>query len=153
MPDNPEERTIDRLARETVDQVVDQSDDVLWRVARHLPFLNGMVVQRERTLARQQCTDMLDICGALKAENPKLEGEALYERAVARRLSCNQAKAREMVRLADLSFAQWPEERDVNLRDVVNYLIVNRILGTHTKALGMQSDIEQIVRASIPEGL
>lgn len=172
VPDKPDERTRDRLARETVDQGVEQSDDVLWRVARHfddvlrrvarhLPFLDGMVAQRERTmvaqrertLALQQCIDMLDICGALKAENPKLEGEALYEHAIARRLSWDQARAREIVRLADLSFAQWPVERDVNLRDVVNYLIVHRILGAHTKAIGTQSDIERIVCASIPEGL
>ena len=153
MPDTPDESTIDRLAKETVNQVVDQSDGVLWRVARHLPFLNGMVEKRERVVARHLCAEMLDICGALKAENAKLEGEALYERAVARRMSCDPAKAREIVRLADLSFAQWPEERDVNLRDIVNYLIVNRILGVDAKALGTKSDIEQIVRASIPDGL
>jgi len=152
MPDK-DERVIDKLTRETVDQVVDGTDHVLWRVARHLPFLNGMVQQRERAMARQQCADMLGIFGVLKADSPELSGEALYVRAIAKRLSCDAVKAREIVRLADLSFAQWPEERDVTLRDIVNYLIVNDILGKHAKAIGTQSDIEQIVRASIPEGL
>ncbi|MGH7741126.1 MAG: hypothetical protein ACRENS_03805 [Candidatus Eiseniibacteriota bacterium] len=153
MTDSTDERAINKLARATADQVVEGTDDVLWRVARHLPFLNGVVAKRERSLARAQCAEMLDICGTLKAGNADLEGEALYVRAISKLLSCDAPKAREIVRLADQSFAQWPEERDVNLRDIMNYLIVNQILVAHTKALGTQSDVEQIVRASIPEGL
>ena len=151
--DRTDEPVSQKLAKSTREQVVEQSDDVLWRVARHVPFLNRMVAQREVAMARDQCNEMLGICSALRAEDSRLEGEALYVRAVAQRLACDLAKAREIVRMADVSFAQWPEERDVNLRDIVNYLIVNQILGAHTKALGTQSDIEQIVRASIPEGL
>ena len=153
MTDRSSENTIQKLAKETADVVVEQSDNVLWRVARRLPFLNQVVANRERSLAREQCAQMLGIYKTLRAGNAKLEGEALYERAVAERLSCDQAKAKDIVRLADLSFAQWPEERDVSYRDIVNYLIVNQILGAHTKAIGTLADIDRVVRASIPAGL
>ena len=82
-----------------------------------------------------------------------LHGEALYARTVTRGLACDTAQAREIVRLADVSYAQWPEERDVIFRDVVNYLIVHKILGKDAKSMGTQSDINQIVRDLIPAGL
>ena len=151
--ERPSDSGIMRLAKGTADQVAVHTDRVLWRVAEHFPFLNRVVAGRERSLARAQCEQMLDICHALKADDPKLEGEALYERAVAKQLSCDETKARQIVRLADQSFAQWPDERDVNLRDVANYMIVNQIMNAHTTALGTRVDVEQLVAAVIPKGI
>jgi hypothetical protein len=147
------ERGLKRLARSTVDQVVARSDNLLWRIAEHVPGLHRLVARRERSLARQQCAVMLNIARALQHQDPTLAGEALYQVAVVKRLGCSEAKAREIVRLADQSFAQWPEERDVNLRDVVNYVIVHQIMSAHSKALGTLIDMEEIVAAAIPSGL
>jgi hypothetical protein len=129
------------------------SDKVLWWLAERIPVFSQLVARRERSVARKQCVVLLDICRELQDEDPALEGEHLYERVVARRLSCDEVKAREIVRAADQSFAQWPHERDVIFRDVVNFLIVNYIMLSHVRALGTQVDMVVIVNATIPEGL
>jgi hypothetical protein len=141
------------IPKGTPDPLAAHTDGVLWRAARHLPFLNQMVAKREQTLARSCCQQMLEIRSALKAQEPALDSEALYERAVSQRLACDMTRAREVVRMADVSFAQWPEERDVRFRDVVNYLIVHEILGKDPKAMGTQSNIDRIIRDSIPKEL
>ena len=146
-------QSIQKLAKETTDTVVVRGDSLLWRMAEYIPLLNHFVAQRERSLAREQCAKMLELFRAVQAEHPGLAGEPLYERVVARRLSCDDAKARELVRLADLSFAQWPDERDVNFRDVVNFVFVNQIMSAHARAMGIHVDMAQIVNAGIPEGL
>ena len=104
-------------------------------------------------MANRQCALMLEICREMQKENPGLEGERLYERVVAQRLSCDESEARELVRRADQSFAQWPDDRDVNFRDVVNFVIVNNIMGAHRTALGIHADMAVIVNAAIPKGL
>jgi hypothetical protein len=147
------EGKLKRLARNTADQVTVQSDNVLWRIAGFVPGLNRLVARRERALAEGQCAEMLRIVRALQQEDPALEGEPLYLKAISRRLGCGDAKAREIVRLADQSFAQWPEERDVNLRDVVNYVIVNQIMTAHRSAMGTLIDMDAIVKSAIPAGL
>jgi hypothetical protein len=145
--------SLQRLAKGTAENVVVRSDGVLWRLAEYLPFLGHLVARRERALARAQCTLMLEVHRTVQIESPGLTGEALYQRVVAKRLSCGERRARELVRLADQSFAQWPEARDVNFRDVVTYVIVNQIMVAHARAMGTQSDVEKIVNAAIPEGL
>ena len=151
--DNSTASTIKKLARDTAGQVAVHTDNALWRVAEHIPVLNLLVARRERTLARTECAVMLQICRKLQAENPVLSGEALYEAAVGQRLLCDETRARQMVRLADQSFAQWPEERDVNLRDVVNYVIVHQIMSAHTRTMGVLIDMEAVVASEIPEGI
>jgi len=147
------EGRLKKIARSTADQVAVQSDNVLWRLAAYIPGLNQLVARRERALAQQQCAMILSIVRALQKESPELNGEALYQKAVIRRLSCGEAKAREIIRLADQSFAQWPEERDVNLRDVVNYVIVNQIMTDHKHAMGTLIDMDEIVKSAIPAGI
>jgi len=148
-----EERATQKLPGGPAGQVAEHTDGLLWRAARHLPFLNRMVAQREQAMARACCAEMLEILKSLESREPGLRGEPLYARAVTQRLACDIARAREIVRLADLSFAQWPEERDVRFRDVVNYLIVHQILGRDAKAMGAQSDIDRIIRDTIPKDL
>jgi hypothetical protein len=153
MPNRSDQRVAEKLTKGSADHVAVQTDQVLWRVARHLPFLNRMVAQREQTLARTCCAEMLNVLKQIQAQEPALQSEALYTRAITRRLACDTAQAREIVRMADVSFAQWPEERDVRYRDVVKYLIVHEILGRDAKSMGAQSDIDRIVRDSIPQEL
>lgn len=152
MTNQSEERAAQK-PRGAADQVTEHTDGLLWRAARYLPFLNQMVAKREQTLARTCCEQMLDILKSIKTSEPGLHSEALYARAVSQRLACDLARAREVVRMADQSFAQWPEERDVRFRDVVNYLIVHEIMGKDPKTMGAQSDIDRIIRDTIPKEL
>lgn len=153
MASSSDERAMPKLPKGAADQMVEQGDQVLWRVARHLPFLNRMVAHREQSLARTCCEQMLEILKAISLREPNLHGEGLYARTISERLACDMSRSREIVRMADQSFAQWPEERDVRFRDVVNYLIVHEILGKDPKTMGTQSDIDRICRDLIPTTL
>jgi hypothetical protein len=151
--DETTEGRLKKLARGTAGQVTLQSDNVLWRFAELVPGLNLLVARRERALAQEQCAVMMEIVRVLQKKEPALAGEALYRKAIVKRLGCDDAMAREIIRLADLSFAQWPEERDVKLRDVVNYVIVNQIMSAHSAAMGTRIDMQDIVSAAIPAEL
>lgn len=140
-------------SNEAVKATVRLGDRVLWRLAEFFPPFNALVVRRERSVARRQCVVMLGIYRELQRDNPGLEGERLYQRVVAERLSCDESSARELVRQADQSFAQWPDRRDVNFRDVVNFVVVNHIMSRHRRALGIHADMVVVVKAEIPEGL
>lgn len=153
MTEETTEGTLKRIARSTADQVTVQSDNILWRIAGYVPGLNILVARRERALAEHECAEFMLVVQALRKENATLAGEALYEQAITRRLGCGGQKAREIIRLADQSFAQWPEERDVNLRDVVNYVIVHQIMTAHSHAMGTLIDMDEVVKAAIPSGL
>jgi len=142
-----------RIARGTADKVIVRSDNALWRLAEYLPFLGGLVARRECQLAREEAARMLGICRAAQGDTPGLHGEALYERVMMNRLACDEPTARELVRLADQSFAQWPEERDVNFRDVVNYLVAKQIMSAHSRADGIRADVIKVVNAAVPNDL
>jgi hypothetical protein len=65
-------------------------------------------------------------------------------------LDCDPTAARSIVLGADRSFAQWPTERDVTLRDIASFLLMNQLLLAHSKTLGVQANVTSIVAAAIP---
>jgi hypothetical protein len=153
VPEKPARNSLARLASATAEQLAVTADSVLWRAAEHLPFFARMVAKKEKEYALRQAALMLDICRHLQTENPGISGEALYEMVVQYGLDCDAQKARDIIRGADQSFAQWPDERDVNFRDICNYVIFHQLMAQHTKALGTRADMEAIIAFAIPEGL
>jgi hypothetical protein len=69
------------------------------------------------------------------------------------RLQCSASQARDVIRGADVSFAQWPEERDVIFRDVVNYVITHELMAAHDKSLGTRADMVELFRDVVPANL
>ena len=55
-----------------------------------------------------------------------------------------------MLRQAEESFAIWPVERVLSLRDVVCYLIISESLALLSKGYGTQADMVEIVHSVIP---
>ena len=151
MTEETTEGKLKKIARSTADQVAVQSDNVLWRIAAYVPGLNRLVARRERALAAGAVrADPAHRAARSSRRTRRSRARRSTPKAIMRRLSCGEAKAREIVRLADASFAQWPEERDVNLRDVVNYVIVHQIMTAHSHAMGTLIDMDEIVKAAHP---
>ncbi|MFN8178270.1 MAG: hypothetical protein U0167_10085 [bacterium] len=136
-------RRITEIARELANRVI-------WRLADVLPALSSVVAWRERRYAHRESAAMLESYRSVQAGNPQLAGKELYEKVVAHRLACDEAEAAEVVRHADESYARWPEERLLRFRDVVHYVIVNRLLVQHARSVGTLADTEQTVTAAIP---
>lgn len=153
MSDQKAVSTLDEKPRGDGNRAGGLSDRALWWIATYVPFLGRLVARRERTLAKAECASLLEIVNGLRAGEPSLEGESLYARVIMQRLSCDAAKAREVLRRVDESFAQWPEQRDIRFRDVANYLIVVGIMDAHSSAMGTRSDMEALVAAAIPKDL
>ena len=153
MTDRPPENPIKKVARITGESVAVTADNAMWGAADRWPIFSFLVEWRERRYARQQSAELCEIYRRHREENPALSKEALYEKVVVERLRCSPAHARDVIRGADQSFAQWPEERDVIFRDVVNYVITHQLMAAHDKTLGTRADMVEIFKDEVPGSL
>ena len=153
MTDSPPVVPPPKVARTTAENIAVTAENAMWRVADRWPIFNFLVEWRERRYAREQSEVLLEIFRRHRDENPGLSGEALYERVVMEKLHCSAPHARDVIRGADQSFAQWPEERDVIFRDVVNYLITHQLMAAHHKSLGTRADMVELFKDEIPGNL
>jgi hypothetical protein len=87
---------------------------------------------------------------SLAQQAPELRSDELYARVVEHGLDRDSMSARSIVLDADRGFAQWPTERDVSLRDVASFLLLNQLLPAQSKTLGVQTNITAIVATTIP---
>lgn len=153
MTDDPSANPIKKVARITAENVSVTADKAVWGAADRWPIFSFLVEWRERRYARLQSAELCEIYQRHRAENPSLGKEALYEKVVVERLKCTPAQARDVIRGADQSFAQWPEERDVIFRDVANYLITHQLMAAHDKSLGTRADMLELFKDEIPGSL
>ncbi|RPI64549.1 MAG: hypothetical protein EHM50_00470 [Lysobacterales bacterium] len=121
-----------------------------WRLLEHLPSFGWYVARAERAYAKRQCALLLEIYDHFRSEHPGLDGDGLYAQVVEYGLDCDPTAARSIVLAADRSFAQWPTERDVTLRDVASFLLMNQLLPAHSETLGVQTNVTSIVAAVVP---
>ena len=126
------------------------AQSIIWRLADLIPSLSFLVARRERVYAERESAMMLELYRGVRSANAQLAGKKLYEKIVAHRLGCDEREAREIVRHADESYAQWPDDRDLAFRDVVHYVIVHHLLAPHTGFVGTLANTEQTVMAVIP---
>lgn len=127
-----------------------QADGSVWRLLERLPLFGWRVARAERAYAQRQCALLLEIYEHLQRQHPGIGGDELYARVVEYGLDCDPTAARSIILAADRSFAQWPTERDVTLRDVASFLMLNHLLPAHSKTLGVQANVTSIVAAAIP---
>ena len=133
--------------------VTDVARRVIWRLADLIPPMSFVVARQERLYAEGESAVLLELYRGIRSANAQLAGKEIYERVVAHRLGCDETEAREIVRHADESYAQWPDERDLKFRDVVHYVIVHHLLASHTGRVGTLANTEQTVMANIPDEL
>jgi hypothetical protein len=123
-------------------------------VAEEYDWLRAKLVEwRERRYARKVCAEALAACQAVRADDPDLKGHRLYGRVVRRRTECDEQGDQALVRRAEESFTLWPIERDLNFRDVVEYMIISEYFGSSGVVTGTRTDVKELIKPLIPDGL
>src|SRR5258708_11959395 len=102
-------------SREALLHDEDQLEDTLRR-------FNFLAALRERKQIGQVCVDSLRIYRQVEAEMPQSSRVERYIQVVERRSSADPRAASKIMRLVRQGFAQWPAERPLNFRDVVQII-------------------------------
>ena len=88
----------------------------------------------------------------VRAQHPGLTGIALYEKVVSSLPGVSAEAAQTLVRAAEQTFAEWPEERELTFRDVVHYLCFDRFPQFHNRNW-TRTSLRGAVESVIPEDL
>jgi|SRR5882757_2735554 len=118
---------------------------------------NFLAALRERKQIRRVCEDSLKIYRQFEAEMPQSSRMERYLQVVERRSSADPRAALKIVRLVREGFAQSPAERQLNFRDVVQYIAVadcltTEVAGTESRARDVDF-VSDIVSEIIPANL
>jgi len=108
---------------------------------------------RERRVARRTSVESLELYRELEAARPELPAIERYEQVVARRTGFDGDGVRRVLRRAEDSFASWPVERPLKLRDVVQYLVVHECLNADPSIVGVRTRLTTIIAEVIPKDL
>jgi hypothetical protein len=122
------------------------------RLATLLEWL-PLAVWRERRQARRASLALLEIYHRIAAESPELTGVGRYERIVVERTGLDVSTARVLVQRAEESFAEWPVERPLIFRDVVQYLVMQEHLASAPGVAGARSALGDVVATVVPSDL
>jgi hypothetical protein len=105
---------------------------------------------RERTTARQVSRESLRIYREVEESAPELTGLPRYYEVVARQTGLDELGVREILERAEGSFANWPVERPLKFRDIVQYIVATRCLSADASGLGVRSRLTTIIAEEIP---
>ena len=117
-------KTDGRSSRDTLLHDEDQLEDTLRR-------FNFLAALRERKHVRRVCLDSLKIYRQVEAEMPQSSRMERYIQVVERRNNTDPRAASKIMRLVRQGFAQWPAERPLNFRDVVQIVAMTDCVSTH----------------------
>jgi hypothetical protein len=125
-------RTDAQSSRDALLHDEDQLEDTLRR-------FNFLAALRERKQIRRVCVDSLRIYRQVEAEMPQSSRMERYMRVVERRSSADPRAASKIMRLVREGFAQWPAERPLNFRDVVQIITVTDCVTTPVAGSDVQA--------------
>jgi hypothetical protein len=111
---------------------------------------NLVTLLRERNHIHRTCAETLRVYRQVKAEAPDALKRDLYLRVIEKRSGAGPAGVREIMRRVEQSFAAWPVDRDVTLRDVVSFFAVTDCLNADPTATGVRSRVRDVVANAIP---
>ncbi len=109
----------------------DQLEDTLRR-------FNFLAALRERKQIRRVCVDSLRLYRQVELEMPQSSRMERYMQVVERRICADPRATSKIMRLVKEGFAQWPTERPLNFRDVVQIIAVTDCLTTHVAGSDVQ---------------
>jgi hypothetical protein len=110
-----------RSSRETLLHDEDQLEDTLRR-------FNFLAALRERKQIRRVCDDSLRLYWQVELDMPQSSRLERYMQVVERRNCADPRAASKIMRLVRGGFAQWPAERPLNFRDVVQIIALTDCL-------------------------
>jgi hypothetical protein len=116
------------------------------------PF-NFISAMRERRQIRRVCVNTLKHYRQAEAEMPQASHEELYARVIEQSSGgADPSALREIMRRAKESFATWPVERPLALRDVAQYIVVTDCLRNDLAVTGVRSrvvDLALVIAAEV----
>lgn len=107
---------------------------------------------KEKKFAKIASLEILGLYVSQRIANPDLRGLPLYEKITSKYLNVTDTEARDVVQRAEQSFAIWPSEREVRLRDVARYIIINEYIETYG-VRGVGSHFKEVVHKIISDNL
>ena len=107
--------------------------------------LNFIATMRERRQIRRFCDESLKLYRQVEAEMPQASQTERYGRFIELRSGVTPAAVLTVMRRAEESFADWPNERPLNFCDVVQYLAVTDCLKIDIAVAGVRSRIVDFV--------
>jgi len=107
--------------------------------------LNFVATIRERRQIRRFCDESLKLYRQVEAQMPQSSQTERYGRFIELRSGVTPAAVLTVMRRAEESFADWPNERPLNFRDVVQYLAVTDCLKIDLAVAGVRSRIVDFV--------
>lgn len=116
-------------------------------------LMSPLLAWRERRFAAALCHELLREHRSVMARCPGLPRLEVYRRVVAAYTLGDAPSVAATIRRAQESFASWPAERSVTLRDVAHGLAVSEFLSSHPDARWIHANLKRVVDSSIPPGL
>jgi hypothetical protein len=107
--------------------------------------LNFVAAMRERRQIRRFCDESLLLYRQIEAQMPQASPTERYGRFIELRSGVTPGSVPTVLRRAAESFADWPNERPLNFRDVVQYLAVTDCLKIDIAVAGVRSRIVDFV--------
>jgi len=107
--------------------------------------LNFIATMRERRQIRRFCDESLNLYRQIEAQMPQASQTERYARFIELRSGATPSTVLTVMRRAAESFADWPNERPLNFRDVVQYLAVTDCLKIDIAVAGVRSRIVDFV--------
>lgn len=112
---------------------------------------------RERQKTRRLCAALVALYREFEAQKPDSVAGDRYAQIIERFTGADHSLVIRSLRLAEESFASWPIERPLNLRDIAQYLAVTDGLKTDIAVSGVRSRLVDCVidtvAAEIPADL
>jgi hypothetical protein len=130
--------TSDSQPRDSESQPGDSARTGGWleEALRRFNFIGAL---RERKQIRRICAESLTLYRQVEIEMPHASNTDRYARVIERRSGADAAAALKFMRRAEESFAQWPIERPLNFRDIVQYMVVTDGFKTDIAVAGVRS--------------
>jgi hypothetical protein len=108
---------------------------------------------KERQYAVKHCRELLRMHQSLATRQSGLDRFELYRQLVAQRTGGDANAVEALLLHATQSYAQWPVDRPLNLRDVIHYLVVQEYLAAHQQASWLEQNLKRIVDSAVPHEL
>jgi hypothetical protein len=115
--------------------------------------MNFVATMRERRQIRRFCDESLKLYRQVEAQMPEASQTERYARFIELRSGVTPAAVPTVMRRAEESFADWPNERPLNFQDVVQYLAVTDCLKIDIAVAGVRSRIVDFVIDIVAHGI
>ena len=116
-----------------------------------LQNFNFIAAMRERSQIRRICVESLELYRQVEIELPQGTNRERYARVVEKRSGADADAVVRFMRRAEESFCEWPVERPLNFRDVVQYMAVTDCLKTDIAVAGVRSRVVDLAIEIVPE--